>query len=259
MLADERRRRILDWLERAQSATVSELAVMFGASESTIRRDLQELDEQGLLKRTHGGAVPLEMAGFEATIQEKHAQRLAEKVQIAKRALDMIRPGDTVLLDSGSTTLQIARLLPDMDVTVVTNSLAIAQELSTYQRVQLVVLGGELRTTTGAMVGPFTEMLLAQLHVDRLFLGANGVDFVHGITTPNAVEAATKRAMMRAAREVVLVADHSKLRQRSLVKICDMGDVDTFITDAPLSATDLERLAHETVCVQFAGEAQQGD
>lgn len=257
VFADERRKKILERLAHAQSVTVSVLAAEFGLSESTIRRDLQELDELGLLKRTHGGAVPIEVASFEPTLQEKHTQRAKEKSAIAKAAVEWIQPGDTILLDSGTTTLQLARLLPDMELTVVTNSLMIAEELASYERIHRLILGGELRTTTGAMVGPFTELVLSRLHVDKFFLGANGVHLTFGVTTPNAIEAATKRAMMRSAREVILVADHSKLQQRSLVKICDIDEIHTFITDAPLATDEVEVLNRNGVKVVVAEETQQ--
>ena len=233
MFSDERKMKILDLLNDSLSITVSDLAHSFDVSESTIRRDLQDLEVQGYLKRTHGGAVALEVASFEPTFQEKAVYFPEEKSGIAQAAISLIRPGDTLLLDSGTTTLQIARQLPDNDITVITNSLSIARELSSLKHIHLLVLGGEFRTNTEALVGPLTELILAQLNVDKLFLGANGIDNVRGITTPNAVEAATKQAMITSAREVILVADRSKLDKVNLYKICDLSAIDAFITDSP--------------------------
>jgi DeoR family fructose operon transcriptional repressor len=236
MLADERRLRILERLAQQRSVTVSELAEAFGASESTIRRDLDDLERQGLLRRTHGGAVAVDaVASFEPSLQEKDVRYPQEKQAIARAAAELVRPGDTVLLDAGTTTLQIARQLATLELTVVTNSVPIAMELSStpQARVHLMLLGGDLRRTTGALVGPFAERMLADLHVDLLFLGANGLHADRGVTTPNPLEAAVKAAMIRSARRVAVVADHSKVGQVSLVKVCDWDEVDLLITDRP--------------------------
>ncbi|HET7580778.1 MAG TPA: DeoR/GlpR family DNA-binding transcription regulator [Bacillales bacterium] len=244
MFSDERKKKILNQLATRQSVTVPELSEHFNVSESTIRRDLQDLEEQGQLKRTHGGAVAKEVSSFEPSIQEKVIHHPEEKSAIAAKAVSLIEPGATILLDSGTTTLEIARRLPDMDLTVATNSLQIGQEIAGFQKVKLLFLGGELRPTTGAFVGPLTESLLSQLNVDQLFLGANAVELERGITTPNTMEAATKRAMIRSARKVILTCDHSKLDKISLVKVCDFSDVDLFLTDStvpPAYASMLEK------------------
>lgn len=235
MFSDERKMKILHLLETKQSVSVPELANGLQVSESTIRRDLQDLEEQGQLKRTHGGAVAKEVASFEPSLQEKVVHHPKEKTAIAHQAVSLIDKGETILLDSGTTTLEIARALPDIEITVVTNSQQIGQEISSLQKARLLFLGGELRPTTGAFVGPLTELLLSQINVDKLFLGANAVELRAGVTTPNTIEAATKKAMIRSAREVLLVADHSKLGQISLVKVCDFADLNGFLTDAPVS------------------------
>lgn len=231
MFADERKTRILFLLNRSQSILVSDVAQSLSVSETTIRRDLQDLEEQGLLKRTHGGAIALEMASFEPSMVEKADFHAEQKTQIAQQAVSMIQTGDTLLLDSGTTTLQIARMLPDQDLTVVTNSLPIASELSRSKWIKLVMLGGELRSNTEALVGTFCENMLRELHVDKAFIGANGVDIYKGVTTANISEASTKRAMVNAAREVILVADHSKFGQVYFAKICDIKDLSCVITD----------------------------
>jgi DeoR family fructose operon transcriptional repressor len=235
MFSDERKMKILHQLGTKQSVTVLELADNLHVSESTIRRDLQDLEEQGQLKRTHGGAVAKEVASFEPSLQEKVVHHPQEKSAIAHQAVSLIEEGETILLDSGTTTLEIAKALPDIGITVVTNSQQIGQEISSLQKARLLFLGGELRPTTGSFVGPLTELLLSQINVDKLFLGANAVELNSGVTTPNTIEAATKKAMIRSAREVFLVADHSKLGQISLVKVCDFADLDGFLTDAPVS------------------------
>jgi DeoR family fructose operon transcriptional repressor len=254
VFADERKMHILAQLREHHSVSVAELARTFQLSESTIRRDLQDLEQQGYLKRTHGGAVSIEVAAFEPSIQEKTVQNQDEKYAIARMAQQFIQPGDTVLLDAGTTTLQIARQCAAANVTFVTNSLPIADELSTREGVHLILLGGELRPNTGAMVGPFCEQMLGRLHVDTLFLGANGIDPKQGVTTPNVVEAATKAAMIRAARRVVLVADHSKFKQISLVKVCDLADLDVLITDGWVPE-DLRAALDKQAVQIFTGES----
>jgi DeoR family transcriptional regulator, fructose operon transcriptional repressor len=234
MFADERKMRILAELKEKQSVSVSELAHDLESSESTIRRDLQELEEQGLLKRTHGGAVSNEVASFEPSVQEKDVQNQQEKYMIAKLAANMVRDGETVLLDAGTTTLQIAKAIADRNISVLTNSLQIGQELTSQSNIDLMVLGGGFRRTTGALVGPITESILSGINVDILFLGANGIDLVHGITTPNITEAATKMAMIRSARRVVLAADRTKLNQISMFKVCELSNLDVFMTDGEL-------------------------
>ncbi len=231
MFADERKTRILFLLSQSQSILVSDAATSLGVSETTIRRDLQDLEEQGLLKRTHGGAIALEMASFEPSMIEKADFHAEQKMQIAKQAVAMVQKGDTLLLDSGTTTLQMARILPDQDLTVVTNSLPIGSELARRKNIKLIMLGGELRSNTEALVGAFCEMMLQTIHVDKVFLGANGIDPSRGVTTPNIAEASIKRAMVQAGRQIILVADHSKFGQIHFAKICDIRDISCIITD----------------------------
>ena len=243
MFSDERKTAILNLLSRNQRLTVTDAALELNVSESTIRRDLQDLEEQGLLKRTHGGAVPIELASFEPSVQEKSLLFLKEKSDIASLALKFIGPGDTIILDAGTTTLEIARQLPDIPLTAVTNSLEISLELAKRKKVSPVVIGGELRSTTGALVGAFSDLILSRLNADKLFLGANGVHLTRGITTANSLEAATKQAMIRAAREVYLVVDHSKLEQVHMVQVCDINEVDYLLSDRTLPAIYQEKLS----------------
>lgn len=251
MFAQERKNLILSHLETQQRVTVTELAGLLSSSESTIRRDLQELEEQGMLQRTHGGAVLTDTASHEPTWQERDVTNADAKVKIGELASKLVREGDTVLLDSGTTTVHIARRLRGRNVTVVTNSVAIASELSTSELVHLVMLGGDLRPTTGALVGPFTEQMLHQLHVDILFLGANGLHS-GGVTTPNAVEAATKRAMVRAANSVVVAADLSKIGQINFVDVCSWQDVDMLVMDGAIDDEMFNQaLAEHNVSVRY--------
>ncbi|GMA62447.1 DeoR/GlpR family DNA-binding transcription regulator [Alicyclobacillus fastidiosus] len=238
MFADERKAHIVAYLNQHKRVTVADLAQIFSSSESTIRRDLQELEELGQLKRTHGGAIAAEIAGFEPTYQEKNVQNSGAKERIGQLAAGMVKDGEIVLLDAGTTTIQIAKHISARNVTVVTNSVAIAAELQSNPTVHVVMLGGELRQTTGALVGPFTEQMLSQLHVDVLFLGANGIH-PGGVTTPNAVEAATKRAMVTSAKRTIVVADATKVSQVSFVQVCPLNRIDGLITDEQIDDSPL--------------------
>ncbi|MDI9258618.1 DeoR/GlpR family DNA-binding transcription regulator [Alicyclobacillus sendaiensis] len=256
VFADERKARIAQHVLAHQRATVSELAQMFQASESTIRRDLQELEEQGVLRRTHGGAVAKEIAAFEPTWSEKRIQNQEAKMHIAALALELVRPGQVVLLDAGTTTYELARQWRHEGVTVVTNSLDIASELRSRRELELVLLGGQFRAKTGAFVGPFAERMLDELHVDIAFLGANGVDF-RGFTTPNLQEAAVKRAMVRCADRAVLVADRTKLDQIAFVRVATWDEIDTWISDGPLPEGEWRRWQAEAE-VEFICEREDG-
>ncbi len=233
VFADERKAQIVTYLNQHKRVTVAELAQIFSSSESTIRRDLQELEELGLLKRTHGGAIAAEVAGFEPTFQERNVQNSEAKERIGRLAASFVQDGEIILLDAGTTTIQIAKHLSARNVTVVTNSIAIAAEVQNNPGTHLVMLGGELRQTTGAFVGPFAEQMLSQLHVDLLFLGANGL-YSGGVTTPNSVEAATKKAMVHCAERTMVVADASKIGQVSFVQVCSWTCIDALITDKPI-------------------------
>ncbi len=250
MFADERKTQILFLLNQSQSILVSDLATSLDVSETTIRRDLQDLEEQGLLKRTHGGAITFQMASFEPSMVEKADFYAEQKMQIAKQAVAMVKTGDTLLLDSGTTTLQMARILPDQNLTIVTNSLPIGTELSRRKNIKLVMLGGELRSNTEALVGAYCEMILQNIHVDKVFLGANGIDLFKGVTTPNSAEASTKRAMIQTGRQVILVADHSKFGQIHFAKICDVKDLSCIITDELPSAEYLSEFTKQNIAVK---------
>jgi DeoR family fructose operon transcriptional repressor len=210
MFPEERKQRILAALHQKPAVRVSDLGRALRVSAASIRRDLADLERSGLLKRAHGGAVSARMAALEPSLAEKEDQYQAEKAAIARLAATLVRQGDTIFLDAGSTTRQIARELRHRrGITIVTNALNIAWELASSE-IELVVTGGQVRRGILSHVGPLADHAIAAVHVDKLFLGANGVDLEKGVTTPNLLEAQTKRAMVEHASEVILVADHSK-------------------------------------------------
>ena len=230
MFAEERQRKIIDMLKESSSLKVVELAAHFDVSESTIRRDLQELEEHQILKRTHGGAVSIHERGFEPTFKEKKEEFSHEKERIGELAADLVEDGYSVILDTGTTTLEIAKRIRNKKITVITNSLDIAEELSEVENIELIMTGGTLRGNTRAMVGYLTENTLKNFRADIAFIGANGVTRKDGATTPNHVEAMTKRAMIASSHRVYLVADTSKFGSVSFAVITPLNEVTGIIT-----------------------------
>jgi DeoR family transcriptional regulator, fructose operon transcriptional repressor len=233
LFEEERKRSIVQFVEKNSRGSVQELSQQLGVSESTVRRDLKELEEARLLKRTHGGAVSLQSVNFEAAIPDKEDKFLDEKLRIARKAVEMIQAGDAILLDGGTTTLQIAKELKSFsDIKVITNSIMVLNELKDCRNIEVSITGGMLRPDTMAFVGPMTERSLDMVRVDKAFLGTNGMDLRDGITTPNMLEAATKRKMISVAKQVVLIADHSKIGQVSFCKVADLSEMDHCIFDS---------------------------
>lgn len=231
MFAEERKQQILVALRRTPAIRAIDLARALGTSLASIRRDLADLEQSGLLKRTHGGAVSNDLAAFEPSLEQKEDQYQAEKAAIAAAAVSLVKPGDIVLLDAGSTTRPIARELRRFrNLTVVTNSLPVASELA-HSDLEVILTGGHLRRGVLSQVGPIAEQTIAGLHVDKLFLAANAVDLAKGVTTPNILEARTKRAMIDSAREVILVADHSKFGRVTFGRVCGLDRIDVVVTD----------------------------
>ena len=234
LLVEERRRRIMDTLKTAPRVTVAELANRFRVSTVTIRADLRALGQAGSLVRAHGGAVPLTDDEADLPIAVKKSLRHAEKLRIGERAAQLIEPDETIILDSGTTTAEIARVLRRSLVpglTVVTNALNVAVELATASRVRVMMLGGVLRPPSRSFVGPEAERTLADMHADRLFLGVDGFDLEGGLTTPDPLEAFLNGMMIAVSTEVVVVADSTKFGRRSLSRIAPVDAVRRVVTD----------------------------
>ncbi len=225
----ERRQRILS---QDQVVRVEELAHQLKVSPATIRRDLDELESLGEIRRVHGGAISTGSRLEEPLFDDKTSVAAREKRRIAEAALKYVQPNDTVFLDGGSTVLELARLLKDRsNVTVVTNSLRAAVELS-GRGPRLIMIGGELRRLGQTMVGPLTRFTIHELHVDKAFMGTMGLSLEGGLTTTDPSEAYTKELVMERAREVVLVADSSKVRKISFVRSGRLEKVRILVTDS---------------------------
>ena len=232
--APERRARLRQIVRSRHAVRIEDLKAELGVSTATIRRDLDELEGSGELRRVHGGAVSVDVHPIEARFEAKAAEHADEKQRIAARAAAMVDRDSSVYLDAGSTCLELARLLAHRDdITVVTNSLPAIVELAGTGPHQVVV-GGELRPLSQAIVGPLSTPLLDALYVDRAFMGTFGLSLDAGLTTTDPAEAFTKEHALTRAREVVLLADSSKLGTRSVAHSGRLDQIDVVITDAEL-------------------------
>ncbi len=230
-LAAQRRQRLSLIVESRRAVRLDELSSALGVSQATVRRDLNALASAGKVRRVHGGAVAADERLDEPHFDVKAGAAAPEKHRIAERAVELLAPDDTVYLDSGSTILAVARLLHGWSrLTVVTNSLPAASELA-GRGPRLIVIGGELRATSRALVGPLTRLLLEELRVDRALMGTFAFSLDDGPTTTDPSEAYTKRLVMTRAREVILLADSTKMGTRSFVSAGRLDDVDTIVTD----------------------------
>jgi DeoR family transcriptional regulator, aga operon transcriptional repressor len=230
MTATIRRGTILDLLTRNGFVDLAGLQRQFGCSEATIRRDLDQLQREGRLRRTHGGAV---LDGHrERTLMMRVTERVEEKQAIGRSAVQMVPDGAAVGLAGGTTTLQVARCLADRSgLTVVTNAINVAIELASKD-VRVIVIGGELRKETYELVGPLGEPAASQLHLDIIFMGVDGLSVEGGLTTHNMVEARVDRMLIDRANEVVVVADHTKLGRKTFAQIAPLEVAHTLVTDA---------------------------
>jgi len=248
-LAAERLDRIRDLVRARRVIRLQELCREVGVSMATARRDLEELEKRGELRRVHGGAVSVESRLEEPLFDDKTALAAREKQRIAAAALARIQPDETIYLDGGSTVLALARLLRERsNVTVVTNSLRAAIELSGAGP-RLILVGGELRRLSQTVVGPLTRSVLEELHVDRAFMGTMGFG-ADGLTTTDAGEAFTKELVMRRAREVVLLADSSKAGKILFARAGRLEQVHVVITDKHLAPEWTKELTKRGVKIE---------
>ena len=248
-LAPQRRQRIRSIVESRRAARLEELSVALGVSQATVRRDLDELEAEGRVRRVHGGVVAVDERQGEPHFEVKAAEAAEAKDRIAARAVAMLAPDDTVYLDSGSTVLAAARLLHGWDrLTVVTNSLPAIVELA-GRGPRLIVVGGEYRATSQALVGPLSQFLLENIHVNRAFVGSYAVSLEDGLTTTDPAEAFTKKLAQERATQVVLLADSRKLGGRSFVHAGRIEAVDVLVTDAGIDERIVKSLERRGITV----------
>lgn len=255
VLADERRQKVLELVKDRGFAALGDLATALQASESTVRRDLDFLDQQGVLRRTHGGARLVSGDGAGTGLpafEERTGTAVAEKRQIALAVVRQIRDGSSILLDAGTTTLELARLLVGRPVQVVTNSLPIATLLSQEREPDVILLGGFVYPRTGVALGPTTVEQLRDIHATQAFLSCHGVTPA-GLFNHNMLLVETQRAMLRSAEEGVILADHSKFGRHALTLLCPLGDVDTLVVDGGLAEGDRRWVEEAGVRLMVAG------
>jgi DeoR family transcriptional regulator of aga operon len=243
MLIEERRQHILAIAQSEGRVRVRDLSKALGISQITIRKDLDHLQAKGLLQRSHGGALPAQPGAlFDPSLQEKEKSHHGEKERIGHAAADMVKEGQCVMLDSGTTTTAVAHALKRFShLTVITNAVNIAAEL-TGTNFDVILTGGILRKNSFSLVGPLAEDNLTEMHADILFLGVDGFDLEIGLTTPNLLEARVNRMMVNAAARVVAVCDSTKFDRRSLSKIVAAASVHHVITDNGVQKHMLEAL-----------------
>ena len=250
---ETRRSRLLELVRQRGFATLPDLADELQVSESTIRRDLDVLEENGSAKRTYGGAFYTGPSPQLPHFDRRQATQLEQKRQIALTAASLIDEGDTVLLDGGSTTYELARLLVDRALQVVTNSLPVANLFTASDCADLVLIGGYVHTRTGVCLGPYANAMLADLNVRRAVLSVSGV-VEKGYYNGNLLLVETEQAMMAAADEVIVVADSSKFGHTSLALLCGLSEVDVLVVDRGISEEWRQRLVAAGVRLMVAGD-----
>ena len=234
MLADERRTILLELVRGKGFASLPELAGQLSVSESTIRRDLDFLEDSGSARRTHGGVFYTGPSPKLPHFDQIQSLNWEKKRSIAHQAARLVQDGDTVLLDGGSTTYELAQLLVGRTLQVVTNSLPVANLFSSSDSADLVFIGGYVHPRTGVSLGPYAVEMLSQLNCRRAMLSVAGVH-VDGLYNSNLLLVETERAMLEASDEVTILADSTKFGHKSLARICDLKAIDTFVVDCGIS------------------------
>lgn len=236
MLAIERRSEILTILEEEKRVLVAELGKKYNVTEETIRRDLDKLEKEGLIKKTYGGAVLVENISVEPSYKIREKINMAQKQTIAKKLALFIEPGDKIMMDSSSTSVLIARALRTIkNLTIITNSVEILMEYADCNETEIISTGGELRASSLSLVGHNAEQVIRKFTVDKSIISCKGVDFKKGITESNLSEMQMKRAMVESAKQSILAADASKFGKLSFTKLLDFHEISAVVTEVSLS------------------------
>lgn len=253
MLPQQRREKILDLITEDGHATVLQLSKIFKVTEVTIRQDLEKLEKEGFIEREHGGAYLKNIGLNVKNIVLQNQDHLAEKEAIAKKALEFINDGDTIILDSGSTTTEIAKHITNYrNLTVITNALNIALILGVMPEINLVVTGGEFKAPTLSLTGQKAADFFVGLHVDKLFLATAGITLKSGLTYPSISDLVVKRAMIESANEVYLVADSSKVGKSSFASLGALSLIDFLITDSNINEDNSNMLKSNDIKIIIA-------
>jgi DeoR family fructose operon transcriptional repressor len=256
VLIQERRQRVLDLVSQRGFVALADLAQSMNVSESTLRRDLDFWNQQGVLRRTHGGAIFVGDAATVSPLEERSTRQLDEKRAMARAAVGRLNDGDTVLLDGGTTTLEVARLLVGRALQIVTNSLPIAALLAGSRETDLVLLGGYVYPKTGVALGPLTIRMADDVHVNQMIMSVHGIT-EKGLFNSNVLLVETERRLMRCADEVVVIADHTKIGRPALAFLCDLATIDTLIVDRGVTAAQRAMLDRGEARLIVAGETEE--
>lgn len=254
MFAQERKEKILELLKEKKRIDINELIESFQVSGATLRSDIRELENMGLLTRTHGGALYKgDTYAPENTIIDRKSLHHEEKCAIAREAISYIHPGDTILLDSGTTILELARLIKTgYSLTVITNDLPIALELQGSEEIHLIFIGGSVRTNFECTFGTAAVEFLSNINVDKLFLSPNALSLSKGATTPSLEMAGLKKAMIRSAKEVYMLCDSSKIGTRAVNTFAALSQFRGMITDEGIRKEDLDGIRKQGLPVTVA-------
>lgn len=245
-----RRALILEKLDKHGQVDVPGLSQELKVSEVTIRNDLIRLEQKNMLIRARGGAIKVDRVGIDFNLSDKNKQHLEEKKRIGKAAAALVEDGDTIILDSGTTTMEIARNLINVNnLTVITNALNIANQMADHQKANVIIPGGFLRKNSLSLVGGAAEENFNNYFCDKLFLAVDGFNTTHGLSTPNVEEAHLNRVMIEISKQVIVVADSSKFHKRSFAFISPVTEVDVVVTDAEIPAEDRKKLENAGVKV----------
>ncbi len=241
-LTIDRRMKILELINLNGQVRVTDLSKIFNVSEVTVRNDLSQLEGKGLLIKTRGGALKTQRVGIDQKLNEKAKINYKEKQAIGKKAAEIINDDDTIIIDSGTTTLEIVKNLGNIrNLTIITNSLNIASHLANDER-KVFLLGGLLRHNSLSLIGSIAENSIKSFYCDKSFIGVDGIDSRYGISTPNSEEAQLNQLMIESSKEVIVVTDSSKFKKRSFAFIAPMSKVDLVITDSKIPEDELRNL-----------------
>ncbi|WP_339260671.1 DeoR/GlpR family DNA-binding transcription regulator [Paenibacillus sp. FSL R5-0713] len=254
MLVAERYEKIVEWVDTQGSMRVTELSERCGVTEETIRRDLDKLEQAGRLRRSHGGAVSVkykEELQSEVPYPERAVAHAEEKRRIASEAVNMVESGDRIALDASTTAWYMAAGLPNIPLTVLTNSIKVAAELSNKEQIRVIATGGQLASKSLSFVGPLAERSLDAYHVDKVFLSCKGVHLTKGISESNELQALVKQKMIQIADEVILLADSSKFNIQAFTRVAEISSVAKVITDQGVDEEQVNALIEQNItCIR---------
>ncbi len=249
MLVAERYAFIVSLVNERGSIRVTELSELCEVTEETIRRDLDRLEQAGRLRRSHGGAVSVKDAQSETPYLEREVTNAEEKRRIAREAIKHIAPNERILLDASTTAWYMAAIMPDIPLTVLTNSIKVATELAAKEKIQVISTGGILAQRSLSYVGPLTERSLEGYHVDKLFFSCKGVHLTRGVSESNELQGRVKQRMIGMADRVYLLADASKLGAQAFTHVADISEIDVVITDKRIDSDSLSQLEERGITV----------